>query len=401
MFSYNAKIIAVIVTVLSISACSSERSELGDQMGAEELIAAGDYETAVSILDQVIANEPNNADALTLRGVANLELENIDQAFADLQKANTLAPNDSDIMVNLVAALIANDQFAKSIEMLDRVLEENQTDADALRNRALANLKTNRFKEAISDYTLALAMYGGIDPVLYQERSECWLGLQNEHQANIDKTIAEMTLILDDDPDNTVALSKRALELYDIGEYELALYDLDAAIELGEQSDNLFIARGNCLYLFDLLEEAQANLDDAIRLNANSAAAYASRANLLNTQNKLDLAIRDYETALRIDPDYELAISELAWLFSTCADESTRNGARATMLAEKLVKLQQELSWENMEVIAACYAANAQFEKAIQYQQQAIKAAPDTQTQSLTASLQRYQSNQSYRATDS
>ena len=398
MFSKTFTIISLITIALTCGACTKNDSDLSAIQQAENQIEAGQFKLALETLNDELAKKPQDIDLLTLRGIANLELSNVVDAINDLEKALQNAAQDVDIMINLAAARIANKQFDKAIDLLDKALEIDEVDADAYRNRALALLKTGDFSAAISDYTLAMTIYGGIDPILYQERAECWLGLKNQHQADIDKTIAQMTIRLDDNPDDVEALKLRGLELYDLGDYELALYDLDGAIELGDQSAEIFLARGNCLYVFEENELALEDLDEAIRVNANSALAYASRANLRKSMGDLDKAVEDFKAALQIDPNNALATSQLAWMLATTPDLSIKDAAKAIELSEKLIELNSVDTWQDLEVVAAAYAANNEFEKAVQFQQRSIDQAPNEQIEQLTDSLKRYQSKQTYLA---
>lgn len=398
MFSRTFTIISLLTIALTCGACAKNDSDLSAIQLAENQIEAGQFKLALKTLNDELAKKPQDIDLLTLRGIANLELSNVVDAINDLEKAHRNAAQDVDIMINLAAARIANKQFDKAIDLLDRALEIDEVDADAYRNRALALLKTGDFSAAISDYTLAMTIYGGIDPILYQERAECWIGLENQHQAGIDKTIAQMTIRLDDNPDDVEALKLRGLELYDLGEYELALYDLDGAIELGDQSAEIFLARGNCLYVFEENELALEDLDEAIRVNANSALAYASRANLRKSMGDLDKAVEDFKAALQIDPNNALATSQLAWMLATTPDLSIKDTAKAVELSEKLIELNSVDTWQDLEVVAAAYAANNEFEKAVQFQQRSIDKAPNEQIEQLTDSLKRYQSKLTYLA---
>ena len=393
--------LSLLVIVTSFNACNRDAANGNDpdneaESNAESHFEAGDYESALAALDKTLGKDSEDIDSLTLRGIVHLELENASAAIKDLELANKIAKDDVDIMVNLAAAYIANEKYESAIGLLDQVLEKDDADPDARRNRALAYLKTKQYEDAISDYTLAMAFYGGIDPVLYEERAQCWLGLNDTLQADVDKAIAEATLALDKNPKDIESLRRRALELYDIGEYALALDDLDAVIELGGQSDVDYLARGNCLFLYDVFDEALADLDEAIRLNSNNAEAYASRANVRKARGELPQAAQDFESALNIEPENLLAISQYAWMLATSENRSAADAQKSVELAEKFLKLTTDMLPEDLEVVAAAYAAHGDFENAVKYQKQAIASANELQLETFKKALELYENKKPY-----
>lgn len=63
------------------------------------------------------------------------------------------------------------------------------------------------------------------------------------------------------------------------------------------------------------------------------------------------------------------ALNAMAWLRATCPDERLRDGTRAVELAEELYS--KGTTWARLDTLAAAYACDGQFEKAVETQKKA------------------------------
>lgn len=89
------------------------------------------------------------------------------------------------------------------------------------------------------------------------------------------------------------------------------------------------------------------------------------------------IAIRWLEEALKEKNRASfVATNDLSWILATCADESYRDSKRALELAESLVQT-GGTNPNALDTLAAAYAANALFEKAIRIQEDAIEKLVD------------------------
>lgn len=81
-----------------------------------------------------------------------------------------------------------------------------------------------------------------------------------------------------------------------------------------------------------------------------------------------------------------VATNDLSWILATCADESYRDSKRALALAETLVQ-SGGTNPNALDTLAAAYAANGLFEKAIRTQEDAIEKLADKGAIDLVASF--------------
>ncbi len=64
-------------------------------------------------------------------------------------------------------------------------------------------------------------------------------------------------------------------------------------------------------------------------------------------------------------PNATLTLDKLAWILSTSADASLRNGKEAILLAERACQITQNTNPITLATLSAAYAEDGQFEKAI------------------------------------
>ena len=90
-------------------------------------------------------------------------------------------------------------------------------------------------------------------------------------------------------------------------------------------------------------------------------------------------------------------MNNLAWLYATSSDPSLRNAPRAVVLAERAVRGSKEKDPFLLHKLAAAYAGNGEFGKAVQTAEEALPLATEQNDAGLAAELKRnlalYRSN--------
>jgi hypothetical protein len=139
--------------------------------------------------------------------------------------------------------------------------------------------------------------------------------------------------------------------------YHVAVYTIRGAFQA---------ARGN-------FDGALADFDEAIRLNPKGAdAAYMLRGKLWLEKRDVGQAIANFGRAIEVDPTNPAAYNQLAWLLATADQPTVRDGPRAVQLALKACELSQ---WKNaamLDTLAAAYARQGDYLKAVEWEQKAI-----------------------------
>jgi hypothetical protein len=142
----------------------------------------------------------------------------------------------------------------------------------------------------------------------------------------------------------------------------------------------------------DSIDQAKADPLEPVRTTAPKIFAQfcAAHGHVTN-------AISICRETIRSNPKDDWGYNLLAWIESTCADSSVRDGKEAVSLATKACELTrwQELSW--IDTLAAAYAESGDFQRAIEFQEQALRGAPEPRQKAMRERLALYKQSQPYR----
>lgn len=123
-------------------------------------------------------------------------------------------------------------------------------------------------------------------------------------------------------------------------------------------------------------DEALDHYREAVRAAPHLAAAHTNLGVLLRRRGDLDEAVSHFQESLRIDPEDAPALMSLAWIFATATDAARRDADQAVRLAEHAVVRTRRREAEALDVLAAAYAANGLFDRAVETLQDAIQLGP-------------------------
>jgi tetratricopeptide (TPR) repeat protein len=98
------------------------------------------------------------------------------------------------------------------------------------------------------------------------------------------------------------ALTNRGISYYDKRDYDRALADHTAAIQLNLNESTAFNNRGNTYKAKGDLDSAIADFSQAIRINPRSAVAHFNRGIAYGLRRDFDRALADLNDAIRLSP---------------------------------------------------------------------------------------------------
>ena len=118
----------------------------------------------------------------------------------------------------------------------------------------------------------------------------------------------------------------------------------------------------------------QATKELALAINYRpSAAAHHQLGNILISLGRTREAVENFRKALALQPEFGPAANNLAWLLAT--HEDVLSPAEAVLIAEQLVRQPRDRTSGNLDTLAAAYAADGQFDQAVEIASEAIKVA--------------------------
>jgi tetratricopeptide (TPR) repeat protein len=223
---------------------------------AADLHRQGDLGTARRLYDDVVAREPNNAEALHLAGAAAANVGSSAEAVELLTRASHLDPRNPIIRINLAATLNAMGRTDAALAAIERATALAPTLPLAHRLRGDLLKSARRFDAALESY----ARLAELAPHDAASRIQCG---------------------------NVLAMCDRMDE---------ALRAFESALAMDPASAEAHKQRGVALTVLQRHVEALASLDRAVELAPGSADARYTRALLLLASGSYTRGFREHES---------------------------------------------------------------------------------------------------------
>ena len=258
---------------------------------------AGRLQAAEQIYRQILAVEPNQADALHLLGVIAAQSGRYEIAIQYIARAIRLKEDVPVFHNNLGEAYRALSRLSEAAACYGRAMALKPDYAEAHGNMGNVLRDQNRLAEAIAYYRRALEL----KPELAEAHND--LGVTFKEQGKFAEAAACYRRALKLKPNLVVAHNNLGVALKELGEMDDAVACYRRALELkpdyAEACNNLgvvFTEQGK-------LDQAVAACRRAIELNANYAEALSNLAAALKEQGKLDEALACWQQARELKPE--------------------------------------------------------------------------------------------------
>src|SRR5262245_23949558 len=122
-----------------------------------DLYNARKYGEAEQVLAQVVQQNGENARAHEYLGLARLSSGKLDEAYAELSRAEELAPASDSVKVGLARVLIEKKEFDRAEEALKKAREINGDNVDVPLYSGSVKLAQRNYQDAIKDLNDAIA----------------------------------------------------------------------------------------------------------------------------------------------------------------------------------------------------------------------------------------------------
>ncbi len=273
------------------------------------------------------------------------------------------------------------------------------------------------------------AMYADIETlwrVTLARNPQCWmadtnLGLVLFQKGQIDDAIVHYRSALKMQPDFWDAEYNLGTALLAKGRVDEAIFHCERAVAMRPTDPDAQVCLGNALAQKGRIDEAIAHyqkammsrpddffaryglghallekgeLDGAIQacrvalsIRPSDSDCHTTLAIALEENGQAAEAIQHYEKALDLSPRSIPTLTNLAWLLATSRDASLRSGRKAIELAAQADQLVGGTNTLVLRTLAAAYAENGEFAKAIQTARSAMQLARMQRDESLTRDL--------------
>lgn len=230
---------------------------------------AGQLAEAQSLYQQVLALQPQHADALHMLGLVYYQTNRTTLAVQYLAQALNINPRQLDYLNHYGLALRANNQIDAAIKSFQQAILLQPKDLDVQLNLANTLLTANRFEEAATYYRRVLSAMPHKHDVC-EALCHCLSSLGNQAQA--------------------------------LANYAQAVSYLQEALQFSPPNAALHYNLGNAQRELGKAAEAAKNYQQAIALDPNDADTFNNLGNVQRELGQLDLAIASYQKALMLNP---------------------------------------------------------------------------------------------------
>ncbi|MCX7361496.1 MAG: tetratricopeptide repeat protein [Alphaproteobacteria bacterium] len=199
----------------------------------------GDVPRALADLDRAIALEPLNSKAYLLRGIVSGRSGDQESAYVDYDKAATLDPLNAEALVNRAAIRSTRGDQDGAIVDLDAAIALQPDDPAARYNRGYAYFAKRDYGRAIDDYSAAIRANPKMS-MAYNNRCLARVIAGRE----LAEAIADCDLALSQMPDSPQYRDTRGFVHLKLGKPDLALVDYEAALRIAPQWPRALYGRG-------------------------------------------------------------------------------------------------------------------------------------------------------------
>jgi len=291
---------------------------------------AGRLAEAERIYRQVLARQPDHADALHLLGVLAMQMGRLDEALELIRRAVRIKPDFADAYVNLGNALVDKRQFDEAIAAYRQAIRLKPVYAEAHSSLGITLMHAGRLDEAIASHRQATRLKPELADAHYN------LGIALQGGGQLDQAIAAYRQAIRLKPDFGQAHGNLGIALVDAGQLDEAIAAYRQSIRLNPDLAEVHSNLGNALQDKGQLDEAIACHRQAIRINPDYAKAHNNLGNALKDMGQLDQAIVSYHQAMLLKPDYASAHGNLVFTVQY------HPGFDGRMIHEELVRWNQQ-----------------------------------------------------------
>ena len=134
---------------------------------AIKILQSGRLREGVEVLENLVANDPENVDVLYNLGMCYSELGNIDKSIQTLEKCVKLAPRHANALTALGFSYSRRGEQERALGKLKAALEIDPDNFFALKNHGAVLAKLGRYDEAIRSLERANRLIPDSPEVLY------------------------------------------------------------------------------------------------------------------------------------------------------------------------------------------------------------------------------------------
>jgi len=369
---------------------------------AEAFIANAKYKEALEDLDKVLTIGASDRDARCKRAAVLSSLGKNEEATSALKEIIKEHPQYAPPLVELAAISAQGRDNELAIKYLTTAIELDKQFLQAYFMRAQVYYRQSDYQRCIHDLDflierLPLAGRENAErPYLIRGNAFSKLG---EHE----RAVANLHMAARLAP-NSVEI-KYALwsAYYSSQRYNVSLKIANEIVSMDQKHGSGYYACASTLNALQKPDEALAVAKRGLLVTPDNVHLLYEVGHAYDNLGRYDSAIDQYNEVLAREADHPRALFKKASLLCTCPDEKIRDGKAALEIAlrgERITRKDKINRPLALEVLAAAYAENGQYEEAVKTVQNCIKLSNDENQifkDLLSAQLDLYKAGKPYR----
>jgi tetratricopeptide (TPR) repeat protein len=363
-------------------AMAMEPDDPGAHYGlGQTMFLAGKADDAIAQFREALRLDPHSAEAHNGLGAALSHAGDAGESMEQFHLALRDRPGYAEAHNNLGSLLLAQHSVPEAEKEFEASIEDNPDFAEAHNNLGSVYAAEGKTDDAVEEYRKAILINPGHAPAYNN------LGLALAAKGELDQAIAEFRKTVELEPARAEAEGNLGRALIAKGSVDEAIPHFERALDLGPETAEFHTNLGIALAKRGQLTDAIPHFERALALSPDTVDAryYLGKALVMNGRGAEGLAY--WRQVLSNDPDNLQVLNDLAWVLATSHEETLRNGNAALPLAEHAVELTSAREPGILGTLAAVYAENGRFDKAIELEQQAVELAAQQGNSTLAASL--------------
>jgi Flp pilus assembly protein TadD len=280
-------------------------------------------------------------------------------------------PQNDTALISLCDLDLRENRLEDAIFHASKAAEIRPDSPDAHSRLGVALSASGRNEEASIHFQKALETHQIRPRVHYN------LGTLLLDSGHLDEAIAEFQKELQIQPEFVEAHNNLGIALTSKGELDEALAHFEKAVELDPHLPKVHHNIAMILLRQGQLDQAIAHLQKELQVSPASAEAHNDLGIAWSQQGRIDQAIGEWQRTVELQPGNLDAYCNLVWVLATFPDGAIRSGPKAVALGERALQLSEEKEPRIYRLLAAAYAENRQFDKAIETAQRGSQLATE------------------------
>jgi tetratricopeptide (TPR) repeat protein len=277
--------------IIFIASNSFAQSADKDFAAADSLIKINQFEKSIPLLDKLINSLGEKEQYLTNRAFAYMQLNDLQKAKADYQRAIALNPNCSKCIGNLGIIENESGDYIKAMNYFDQYIKLEPAKALGYIKKGEIESQLRKFDEALKDLNKAAELDAN-SPYIY-----LWLAITKLSMGNAKAALDDISRSIQYKPEVEYAYFVRSKCYIQLEQYQPAWSDLMVCLKKNSKFSEYHTYAGIVLYRLNQYSQAMQAFNESTNLDAGNYLPYQQRSYLQYDMGNFDESCADKEKA--------------------------------------------------------------------------------------------------------